>query len=85
MGRLSAIGFDDRMSAMVESLSHDIIASSEIEGVELDNGQVRSSVARKLGVPLQQFRPLYSNAGRALTHPLGEGLPGLPATLPKGF
>lgn len=54
MGRLSAIGFDDRMSAMVESLSHDIIASSEIEGVELNNGQVRSSVARKLGVPLQE-------------------------------
>ncbi len=31
-GRLSVIGFDDRMSAMVESVSHDIIASSEIEG-----------------------------------------------------
>ena len=46
MGRLSVIGFNDKMSAVVESISHDIIASSEIEGVEL-------SVARKLGVQLQ--------------------------------
>lgn len=51
-GRLSVIGFDDRMSAMVESVSHDIIASSEIEGVELNNEQVRSSVARQQGVQL---------------------------------
>ena len=50
--RLSVIGFDDRMSAMVELVSHDIIASSEIEGVELNNEQVRSSVARQLGVQL---------------------------------
>ena len=54
-GRLSVIGFGDRMSAMVESVSHDIIASSEIEGVELNNGQVRSSVARQLGVQLPNF------------------------------
>ena len=53
MGRLSLIGFDDKMLAVVESISHDIIASSEIEGVALNNEQVRSSVARKLGVPLQ--------------------------------
>ena len=53
MGRLSVIGFNDKMSAIVESFSHDIIASSEIEGVELNNDQVRSSVARKLGVHLQ--------------------------------
>lgn len=52
MGRLSVIGFNDKMSAVVESISHDIIASSEIEGVELNNEQVRSSVARKLGVQL---------------------------------
>ena len=50
MGRLSLIGFGDKMSAVVESISHDIIASSEIEGVALNNEQVRSSVARQLGV-----------------------------------
>lgn len=51
-GRLSIIGFDARMSAVVETVSHDVLASSEIEGVELNDGEVRSSVARKLGVPL---------------------------------
>ena len=43
MGRLSLMGFDDKMSAITEALSHDIIASSEIEGVELNTEQVRSS------------------------------------------
>ena len=52
MGHLSVIGFNDKMSAVVESISHDVIASSEIEGVALNNEQVRSSVARQLGVPL---------------------------------
>lgn len=51
-GRLSNIGLDTQMSAMTESLSHDIVASSEIEGVSLNNEQVRSSVARKLGITI---------------------------------
>lgn len=50
MGRLSLLGFDGKMSAVVEAVSHDIIASSGIEGVMLDSEQVRSSVARKLGL-----------------------------------
>lgn len=49
-GRLSVVGFDNQMIAVTEAVTHDIIASSEIEGVELNNVQVRSSVARKLGV-----------------------------------
>lgn len=49
-GRLSAIGFDAQMSAAVETLTHDILASSEIEGVVLNSAQVRSSVARRMGV-----------------------------------
>ncbi|MGM9692105.1 MAG: DUF4172 domain-containing protein [Alloprevotella sp.] len=52
MGRLSVIGFDEKMLAAVESISHDIIASSEIEGVALNNEEVRSSVAHQLGVQL---------------------------------
>ena len=51
-GKLSAIGFDSQLSAMVETFTHDILASSEIEGVQLNSDQVRSSVARKLGVPI---------------------------------
>lgn len=49
-GRLSALGFDARMNAVVETFSHDILASSEIEGVILNSDQVRSSVARRMGV-----------------------------------
>ena len=49
-GRLSAIGFDAQMSAAVETLTNDILASSEIEGVVLNSDQVRSSVARRMGV-----------------------------------
>lgn len=49
-GRLSTIGFDIQQQATVEALTHDIVASSEIEGVILSSDQVRSSVARRMGV-----------------------------------
>lgn len=49
-GRLAAIGFDAMQHAAVEALTHDIVSSSEIEGVVLNSDQVRSSVARHLGV-----------------------------------
>lgn len=49
-GRLSAIGFDVQQRAAVEAFTHDIVASSEIEGVILNSEQVRSSVARRMGV-----------------------------------
>ena len=51
-GRLSAIGFDVQQQAAVETLTHDIVSSSEIEGVVLNSEQVRSSVARRMGVPI---------------------------------
>jgi len=51
-GRLSAIGFDVQQQATVEALTHDIVASSEIENVILDSNQVRSSVARRMGVQI---------------------------------
>ena len=57
MGRLDAIGFDARLSANAEMLSNDIINSSEIEGIELNAKQVRSSIARKLGIPSDADEP----------------------------
>ena len=51
MGRLSAIGFDARLSADSETVSNDVLASSEIEGIMLNPKQVCSSVARQLGLP----------------------------------
>lgn len=49
-GRLSTVGFDNQMIATVEAVTHDVVSSSEIEGIALNTAEVRSSVARKLGV-----------------------------------
>jgi len=57
MGRLNAIGFDARLSANAEMLSNDIINSSEIEGISLNVKQVRSSIAKKLGIASDADEP----------------------------
>ncbi len=49
-GRLSCLGFDSKMRAMAENLTTDVVYSSEIEGILLNVDQVRSSIARRLGV-----------------------------------
>ena len=54
-GRLSAFGFDVQKQATLEALTHDIVASSEIEGIFLNFDQVRSSVARSMGVRRYSF------------------------------
>src|SRR5574344_3078526 len=51
-GRLSTIGFDTQMSTAAETIANDIVASSAIEGIILDSSEVRSSVARKLGIKI---------------------------------
>lgn len=55
-GRMSSIGFDSRLAATVEAVTNDVVASSEIEGIRLDTDEVRSSVARKLGVTLPKTK-----------------------------
>lgn len=55
-GRMAAIGFDSQMTATVEALTNDVVASSAIEGIRLDTDEVRSSVARKLGVTLPKSK-----------------------------
>ena len=49
-GRLSSLGFDSKLRAMAENLTYDVVYSSEIEGIRLNVDQVRSSIARKLGL-----------------------------------
>lgn len=49
-GRLASLGFDNKLKAMAENLTYDVVYSSEIEGVRLNVDEVRSSIARKLGV-----------------------------------
>lgn len=51
-GILSAIGFDVKERATVEAYTHDIVASSEIEGLLINSDQVRSSIARRMGIKI---------------------------------
>lgn len=50
MGGMESIGFQLREETILYSLTEDVVKSSEIEGEILDQSQVRSSVARHLGM-----------------------------------
>lgn len=50
LGRLSNLGFDNKLKAMAENLTKDAVNSSEIEGISLNVDEVRSSIAKKLGI-----------------------------------
>ncbi len=50
MGRMEAIGFHLRSEALLQTLTLDVLKSSEIEGEILHPDQVRSSIARRLGM-----------------------------------
>ena len=52
LGRMEALGFDLRDEANVLVLTRDVVESSAIEGEHLDATDVRSSIARRLGLPL---------------------------------
>jgi len=52
IGRMTSLGFSLRAEAMLETVTADIIKSSEIEGVTLNHDQVRSSIARQLGMDI---------------------------------
>ena len=49
-GRMKDLGFVFRQEVMLDTATEDVTASSEIEGERLDMKQVRSSVARRLGM-----------------------------------
>src|SRR4030043_1913941 len=50
IGRMEGLGFSLRNEAGLPSLTEDVLKSSEIEGEKLDRDQVRSSIARRLGL-----------------------------------
>jgi Fic family protein len=57
LGRIHSLGFPLRSQAGLVTLTADVLKSSEIEGELLDRAQVRSSVARRLGIDLPQTKP----------------------------
>jgi Fic family protein len=50
LGRMEALGFKFREEATLQTLTLDILKSSEIEGEILDREQIRSSIAQRLGM-----------------------------------
>lgn len=52
LGQMNSLGFTLSEEATLLTLTQDVIKTSEIEGEKLDDKQVRSSLARRLGIEL---------------------------------
>ncbi|MDQ1089831.1 Fic family protein [Siphonobacter sp. SORGH_AS_1065] len=50
IGKMSTLGFTLQEEAMLRTLTLEVLKTSEIEGEILDSDQVRSSIARRLGI-----------------------------------
>src|SRR5215218_4224491 len=57
IGRMESLGFPLRSEAVLQTLTQDVLKSSEIEGEILDKDQVRSSLARRLGIDIGALTP----------------------------
>lgn len=61
IGHMEALGFNLRQEAVLQTLTADVLKSSEIEGEKLDAEQVRSSLARRLGMDIGALKPADRN------------------------
>lgn len=61
LGRMEGLGFDRREEATLQTLTADVVKTSEIEGETLDVQTVRSSIARRLGLDIGALRPIDRN------------------------
>ncbi len=61
IGRMEGFGFHLQQEAVLQTLTADVLKSSEIEGEKLDAGQVRSSIARRLGIDIGALTPADRN------------------------
>ncbi len=52
IGRMEGLGFVNQNEAVLATLTQDVLKSSEIEGEILNPDQVRSSIARRLGIDI---------------------------------
>lgn len=57
IGRMERLGFHLKAEATLQSLTEEVVKSSEIEGEVLDRNQVRSSIARRLGMDIGALPP----------------------------
>jgi Fic family protein len=61
LGKMEGLGFDLRAKAHLRTLTEDVVKSSEIEGEQLEREQVRSSIARRLGMDVAGLIPADRN------------------------
>jgi Fic family protein len=61
LGRMEALGFQLREEATLQTLTQDVVKTSEIEGEKLDAQQVRSSLARRMGMDIGALPPIDRN------------------------
>lgn len=61
LGKMETLGFEFREEARLQALTQEVVKSSEIEGEILDKDQVRSSVARHLGMETGGLHPVDRN------------------------
>lgn len=61
LGRMDALGFGIKEEATLQTITLDVLKSSEIEGELLDAAQVRSSIARRLGMDVAGMIPADRN------------------------
>src|SRR5260221_972211 len=57
IGRMERLGFNLRAEAALQTLTEEVVKSSEIEGEILNRDQVRSSIARRLGIVIGVIAP----------------------------
>ncbi|MBU6197035.1 MAG: Fic family protein [Cyanobacteria bacterium REEB446] len=57
LGRMEGLGFELKREASLSTLTNDIVKSSAIEGENLNPEEVRSSIARKLGINIAGLIP----------------------------
>src|SRR5262245_33698944 len=57
VGHMEALGFQVRQETVLRTLTEDVVKSSDIEGEKLPVDQVRSSVARRLGIDVGGVQP----------------------------
>jgi Fic family protein len=61
IGHMEALGFKLRQEAVLQTLTADVLKSSEIEGEKLDAEEVRTSIARRLGMDIGALKPADRN------------------------
>jgi Fic family protein len=61
IGHMEALGFNLRQEAVLQTLTEDVLKSSEIEGEKLNAEQVRSSIALRLGMDIGALKPADRN------------------------